>query len=471
VKLTFWGAAGTVTGSMHLLETGGQRYLLDCGLYQGRRKDADAKNRNLPFDAASIDAVVLSHAHIDHSGNLPTLVKHGFSGPIFATPATVDLCNWMLRDTAHIQEKDAEFLNKRSELRRAKGQDPAPVEPLYVTADAERAIGLFQKVGYHTPHALSPKLNYEAYDAGHILGSSSVVLHDSSGAAPVRLAFSGDVGRPNLPIIRDPETMPPADYLIMESTYGGRLHKNVDHVINKLADVVNRTAHRGGRIIVPAFAVGRTQQLVLLLHQLVNEKRIPNIPLFVDSPLALNVTEVHRAHPECFDEETRRYLVNGGDPFGFQRLQYIREASESKKLNDLHGPFVVISASGMCEQGRILHHLRNNIEDPRNTVLITGFMAADTLGRKLVEKQPEVRIFGEPMRLRAEIASLDELSGHADQNELLEWIKPMAPTLRKVFLVHGEPQQSLALARLLHERYGLEAVCPAPGESFDLTLA
>jgi metallo-beta-lactamase family protein len=469
MKLTFWGAAGTVTGSMHLLETGGKRYLLDCGLYQGRRKDADAKNRNLPFEGSSIDAVVLSHAHIDHSGNLPTLAKHGFSGPIFTTPATVDLCNWMLHDTAHIQEKDAEFLNKRRELRKSKGEDSSVVEPLYVTADAERAIALFQKVGYHAPHSLSPTLNYEAYDAGHILGSSCVVLHDSSGAAPVRLAFSGDVGRPGLPIIRDPEAMPPADYLIMESTYGGRLHKSVNHVINKLADVVNRTAHRGGRIIVPAFAVGRTQQLVLLLHQLFNEKRIPNIPLFVDSPLALNVTDVHRAHPECFNEETRRYLENGGDPFGFQRLQYIRDAAESKKLNDLHGPFVVISASGMCEQGRILHHLRNNIEDPRNTVLITGFMAADTLGRKLVEKQPEVRIFGEPMRVRAEIASLDELSGHADQNELLEWIKPMVGTLRKVFLVHGETQQSLALAHLLHKKYGLEAVCPSPGQSFDLT--
>jgi metallo-beta-lactamase family protein len=285
----------------------------------------------------------------------------------------------------------------------------------------------------------------------------------------VRLTFSGDVGRPNLPIIRDPETMPPADYLIMESTYGGRLHKQSGHVINKLADVVIRTAKRGGRIIVPAFAVGRTQQLVLLLHQLFNEKRIPNIPIFVDSPLAMNVTAVHRAHPECFDEETRRYLTDGEDPFGFQRLQYIREAAESKKLNDLHGPFVVVSSSGMCEAGRILHHLRNNIEDPRNTVLITGFQAQDTLGRKLVEKWPEVKIFGEPMRVRAEIASLDELSGHADQNELLEWVKPMVPTLRKVFLVHGEAQQSATLAKLLHDRYGLEAVCPTPGQSFDVS--
>jgi metallo-beta-lactamase family protein len=468
VKLTFWGAAGAVTGSMHLLETDGKRILLDCGMHQGRRKESDRLNRNLSVDAASIDAVVLSHAHIDHSGNLPSLVKHGFRGPIFSTPATIDLCNWMLRDTAHIQEKDAEFLNNRREYRRQRGGDDAIVEPLYDTADAEATLPLFQPVPYHKQHQLTARVGYEAFDAGHMLGSSCIVLDDRSGPAPIRLTFSGDVGRPGLPIIRDPERMPPADYLIMESTYGSRLHKNVDHVVGKLEQVVIRTAKRGGRIIVPAFAVGRTQQLVLLLHQLVNEKRIPNIPIFVDSPLAINVTAVHRAHPECFDEETRRYIQNGQDPFGFQRLQYVREAAESKRLNDLHGPYIVISASGMAEQGRILHHLRNNIEDPRNTVLITGFQAADTLGRKLVEKCREVKIFGEPMTVRAEVASLDELSGHADQNELLEWIEPMVPTLRKVFLVHGEPEQSKTLAGLLGTRYGLDAVCPSPGDTFNL---
>jgi metallo-beta-lactamase family protein len=468
MKLTFWGAAGTVTGSMHLLEAAGKRILLDCGLYQGRRKESDQKNRNLPFDASSVDAAILSHAHIDHSGNLPTLVKNGFSGPIYSTPASIDLCNWMLRDTAHIQEHDAEFLNRRRERRKASGQDNGEVKPLYDMADAERTLPLFHPIRYHEPFTLAPRLTYEAYDAGHILGSSNLVISNSTGPTPVRLIFSGDIGRPGLPIIRDPETMPPAEYLIMESTYGGRLHKNVEHVINKLADVVNRTAHKGGRIIVPAFAVGRTQQLVLLLHQLANQKRIPNIPIFVDSPLAINVTAVHRDHPECFNAETRAFLENHEDPFGFRRLQYIREAVESKKLNDLHGPFVVISASGMCEQGRILHHLRNGIEDPRNTVLITGFQAQDTLGRKLVEKWPEVKIFGEPMRVRAEIASLDELSGHADQNELLEWIRPIAPNLRKVFLVHGEPQQAAILAKLLHSSYGLDVAVPKPGESFEL---
>jgi metallo-beta-lactamase family protein len=469
MKLTFWGAAGTVTGSMHLVESGGKRFLLDCGLYQGRRKDADAKNRNLPFPGDSIDGVVLSHAHIDHSGNLPTLVRNGFSGPIYTTPATADLCNWMLRDTAHIQEKDAEFLNKRRDKRKAMGIENGHAEPLYTMADAERTLPLFRGVPYHEPQELTPGLRYEAYDAGHILGSSCIVMREAAAGSELRVAFSGDVGRPNLPIIRNPEAMPAVDYLIMESTYGGRLHKNLDHVINKLEAVVKRTAARGGRIIVPAFAVGRTQQLVLLLHQLADEKRIPNIPIFVDSPLAVNVTAVHRDHPECFDAEAHAYLDHHEDPFGFRRLQYIRDAEESKRLNDLHGPFVVISASGMAEQGRILHHLRNNIEDPRNTVLITGFMAQDTLGRKLVEKWPEVRIFGEPTRVRAEIASLDELSGHADQHELLAWIRPMAATLRRVFLVHGEPEQSATLAKLLKSEYNLDAVVPAAGDSFDLS--
>jgi metallo-beta-lactamase family protein len=468
MKITFWGAAGTVTGSMHLVETAGKRILFDCGLYQGRRKEADQKNRHLPFDASAIDAVILSHAHIDHSGNLPTLVKNGFSGPIYATPATIDLCNWMLRDTAHIQESDADFVNRRCERRKSLGQDCDVVEPLYTMQDAERTLPLFHSVPYHQPVTLFPGVSYVCVDAGHILGSSSIVLTDSTGAKPVRLGFSGDVGRPGLPIIRDPEPLPPADHLILESTYGGKLHKQLSQAADKLAEVVNRTAKRGGRIVVPAFAVGRTQQLVLLLHELANAKRIVNIPIFVDSPLAINVTAVHRAHPECFNAETKAYLDHGENPFGFQRLQYVRDAAESKKLNDLHGPFVVISASGMCEQGRILHHLRNNIEDPRNTVLITGFQAEHTLGRKLVQKQPEVNIFGEPMRVRAEIQNLDSLSGHADQKDLLEWIKPLAPGLGKVFLVHGEPKQSAALAEALHSNYQLDALAPALGQSFYL---
>jgi len=469
MKLTFWGAAGGVTGSMHLVEASGKRILLDCGLNQGHRQEADRLNRNLPFPGSSIDSVILSHAHIDHSGNLPSLVKAGFHGAIFTTPATIDLCQWMLRDTAHIQEKDAEFLNKRLEKRKHKGLNNGLVAPLYSMDDAERTLPLFRPVGYGSPCALTPSLRYEAYDAGHILGSSFVVLQeDSAQGEPVRLLFSGDIGRPHTPIIRNPEPPRPADYLILESTYGGRLHKDNTHVINKLASVVQRTAGRGGRIIVPAFAVGRTQQLVVMFHRLAEEGRIPRIPIFVDSPLAVNITDVHRAHPECFDEEIRKYLDQGEDPFGFASLRYVREAAESIKLNSLHGPFVVISASGMCESGRILHHLRNNIEDPRNTVLITGFQAQDTLGRKLIEKWPEVRIFGEPTRVRAEIVSLDELSAHADQRELLAWMKPLAPALRRVFLVHGEPQQAAALATLIKTEYGVEATVAARGQTFDI---
>jgi metallo-beta-lactamase family protein len=461
MKVTFWGAARTVTGSMHHLDIAGKRYLLDCGLYQGRRKEAENRNRDLPFPARSIEAVVLSHAHIDHSGNLPSLVRNGFDGPIYTTPPTVDLCQSMLRDTAHIQESDVKFVNKRFERRHASHE---PVQPLYTMEDAEKTLPLLRPVTYHTPQQVGEAFAYQAYDAGHMLGSSAVAME----ADGVRLIFSGDVGRANLPIIRDPESMPRADYLIMESTYGDRLHKPQGLVADKLAGIINRTAARGGKIIVPAFAVGRTQQLVVLLHELADQNRIPRIPLFVDSPLAVNVTDAFRKNADYFDAETSVYLQNGGDPFGFRTLTYIRDVGESKKLNDLRGPFLVISASGMCEAGRILHHLRNNIGDPRNTVLITGFQAENTLGRKLVEKWPEVNIFGEPMRVRAEVSSLLELSGHADQGELIEWMAPITPQLKKVFLVHGELPAQQALAKLIDERYHIPVSIPARGESFDI---
>jgi metallo-beta-lactamase family protein len=309
-------------------------------------------------------------------------------------------------------------------------------------------------------------VEFESFDAGHMLGSTAVVLNIEERGSKLRLGFSGDVGRPNLPIVRDPETLPPLDYLILESTYGDRLHQPLERVQNKLADIVNRTAARGGRIVAPAFAVGRTQQLVLMLHQLIEQERIVDLPIFVDSPLAVDVTRAFRKHTELFDEETSAYVKRGQDPFGFSRLRYVRDVAESKALNDLRGPFMVISASGMCEAGRILHHLRNSIEDARNTVLITGFQGEHTLGRKLVEKWPQVPIFGEPMELRAEVAKLNELSGHADQNELLAWIKPIAGGLKRVFLVHGEPGQQAALKTALERAYGLEVAIPARGESF-----
>ncbi len=470
MKITFWGAVRTVTGSMHEVQVNGRRFLLDCGLYQGRRKDANERNRSFPFSPKSVDAVVLSHAHIDHSGNLPSLVKQGFEGPIYATPPTADLCDAMLRDSAYLQEKDAAYLNKRHHRRKAL--DPAledgPVEPLYTIEDAERALKQFRQVPMYTPTRLDDLLSYESYNAGHMLGSTAVLLHYHENGKRIRLAFSGDVGRPKQAIVRDPDPLEKVDYLIMETTYGDRLHKELDAVSAKLAEIVNRTAARGGKIIVPSFAVGRTQQLVLLLHELMNARKITRIPVFVDSPLAVDATKIFQRHSECFDEETRQYLLEGEDPFGFQTLRYIRDASESKTLNDLRGPFMVISASGMCEAGRILHHLKNNIEDPRNTVLITGFQAENTLGRKIVDKMPEVPIFGEPMRLRAEVAKLNELSGHADQRELLLWLKPMVAGLKKVFLVHGEPAQTAAFAKAAQQQYGIETVMPERGQSFEL---
>jgi len=470
MKVTFWGAARTVTGSMHELAVDGRRYLLDCGLYQGRRQEAFDRNRRLPFFGGSVDAVVVSHAHIDHTGNLPSLGRVGFEGPVYATPATEDLCQSMLKDSAYLQQRDAEFVNKHWGRRRTfrTGGDGKGIEPLYSIEDTERVLGLFQGVGYHRPRQLSDALNFEYYDAGHLLGSAATLLRHRRNGHETKLLFSGDVGRKNLPIIRDPEPIPEADYLIMESTYGNRLHNHEEIVVNKLAGIINRTAERGGRVIVPAFAVGRTQQLVLLLHQLVNRKAIPDVPIFVDSPLAINATEAYRKHPECFDDEARAYLENGTDPLGFRRLRYVREASESKALNDLRGPMVIISASGMAEGGRILHHLRNNIGDSRNTILIVGFQAEHTLGRKIVDRQVEVPIFGEPVRVRAEVVTINELSGHADQRELLQWMKPFAGGLKKVFLVHGEPTQSLPLAEAIRERYNVDTHVPERGESFEI---
>ena len=470
MKITFYGAAQVVTGSMHHLQINGENYLLDCGLFQGRRSEAAERNTKFPFPPDSIKAVLLSHAHIDHSGNLPQLVKRGFHGPIYTTPATVDLCKPMLADSAHLQESDAEFINRRTERRRRIGApDPTPlIEPLYTSEDAEKTQPLFRPVALGHPTDVGPGVKYSTVEAGHMLGSTSMTLELNENGKRVLLGFSGDVGRKGLPIIRDPQSLPPADYLIMESTYGDRIHAPDQPVRDKLADIINRTSNRGGKIIVPAFAVGRTQQLVLLIHELIEAKLIGSLPVYVDSPLAVNTTEVFQRHQECFDEETAKFVNSGQDPFGFNRLRYIRDVADSKALNTLKGPMVIISASGMCEAGRVLHHLKNNIENPRNTVLITGFQAENTLGRKIADKQPEVNIFGEPYHLRAEVVQLNELSGHADQQELLAWMKPMMSTVKKVFLVHGEPKAQTVLAALIRERYQVDVTNPARGDSFEL---
>lgn len=467
MKLTFWGAAQTVTGSMHLLELNSKKYLLDCGLYQGHRKEARERNATLPFPASSIDGVLVSHAHIDHTGNLPTLVKNGFTGPIVASSATTDLCKYMLADSAHVQEKDALFMAKRNHRRRAIGELETPeiVDPLYSVEDAERTLPLFQTAAQGQPREIGPGLTYRSYDAGHMLGSTAMVLEIAENGRKRRLAFSGDVGRRGLPITKDPEPLPPCDYLIVESTYGDRLHKPLEAVGSKLADAINRTLARGGRLIVPAFAVGRTQEIVLLMHELIDAEKIPEFPIFVDSPLAVHTTEVFRTHSELFDDETKVMAAHDGDPFTMKNLRYITEVADSKALNDLRMPCMIISASGMCEAGRILHHLCNGISNPKNTVLITGFMAENTLGRKIVDKWPEVLIYGEPVQLKAEVVKLNELSGHADQHELLDWIAPIAPGLKRVFVVHGEPAAQAVMAKEITARFKVQVTIPKRGES------
>jgi metallo-beta-lactamase family protein len=484
IRLHFWGAARTVTGSSHHLECAGRQILLDCGLFQGRRQEAQEINAHLALspaelaspNGAGLSSVVLSHAHIDHSGNLPGLIKRGYRGPIYTTPTTIDLCDPMLKDSAHIQEGDAEFMNRRRSRRKMVGAPlgAEPVAPLYTQENAEQVIQQMRPVKLHELQILAGSTKDEGFsialsNAGHMLGSACVLVEAKERGQKTRLLFSGDVGRKNLPIIKDPDEAPSADYLIMESTYGNRLHQPPGPVKQKLARLVQRVAARGGRIIVPAFAVERTQQLVMLLHELTDEKLIPELPIFVDSPLATNVTEVFRKHTEDWDTEISGLYPNGVDPFGWERLRYTRTVQESKALNDLHVPFIVMSASGMCEAGRILHHLKNGIEDPRNLILITGYQAANTLGRKLVERQPEVNIFGEPMRLRAEVDSIGELSGHADQNELMAWMEPTVKTLKKVFLVHGESLAQQALKEEIEKRYGLEVVCPARGDRFEVS--
>jgi metallo-beta-lactamase family protein len=464
VKLTFWGAAQTVTGSLHLLEYDGRRVLLDCGLYQGRRAEANRLNRDFPVRPREVDAVLLSHAHIDHSGLLPKLYREGFRGSVYCTHATRDLCAAMLADSAHIQEKDAEWVNRRERRR-----GPDRIEPLYGREDAEAVMERFVGIDYATPFSPLPGLEAEYRDAGHILGSATIALTVREGGRTVRLGFTGDVGRAGRPILRDPEPMPDCDVLICESTYGGKTHEPAERAKDRLAQVVTETARRGGKVIIPAFAVGRTQEIVFRLDELANEGRLPPVHVFVDSPLAVNVTEIFRAHPECYDDALREYMTSDPNPFGFSRLTYVRDVEESKKLNASRLPMVIISASGMCEAGRILHHLRNNVEDPRNTVMIVGYCAPHTLGRRIVEREREVRIFGEPYRLRAQVEVMNAYSAHADEPELVRFVGHMDPDrLREIFLVHGDPPRQEALGLALTAAGYSRPRAPARGESFEL---
>ena len=464
IELEFWGATRTVTGSMHLLHAGGRRVLLDCGIYHGRREEAFERNSEFPFDPAAIDAVILSHAHIDHSGNLPGLVKQGFRGPIFCTAATRSLCEVMFRDSAYIQLRDTEFINKRHMKKRLP-----PVEPLYTEEDVDNTVPLLQGRPYGTAFDVLDGVQCRFEDAGHILGSAALSLHLRENGTSTGLVFTGDLGRPHLPILRDPVLAADdmTEYLITESTYGGRFHSPVAEMEDQLLQPLLRAYERNARVVIPAFSVGRTQEIVFILHKLSVAGKIPLLPVYVDSPLSVNVTAVFRQHPECYDDETLAVLHarEHNDPFGFDRLTYIRTVDESKALNDRPGPFIVIAASGMCEAGRVVHHLANIIGDPRNMVLIVGYQAENTLGKRIVMKEPVGNIFGEPHDLRAEVVVLNSFSAHADRNELLSYLRqfPRKP-LKKSFVVHGDPDQSEKFGDALREEGFGTVVIPSRGD-------
>ncbi len=463
--LMFCGAAGEVTGSHHLVETADGWIALDCGLFQGHREDAERKNRQWCVAPNDVRAVVLSHAHTDHSGRLPRFVRDGFRGPIYCTPATRDLCAVMLPDSAHIQVEDIHYVNLK---RRKKGLPP--VEALYDERDALAAVRQMRSVPYDTWFHVTASVQARFREAGHMLGSAGIELRlaragDGDAAA---LYFTGDVGRRETPILRDPAPLPEAETVICESTYGGRVHESGEDARQHFTEVVKRTYQRQGKVIVPAFSVGRTQTLMYFMHQKIGDGTLPPHPVFIDSPLAIDATEVYRLHPDCFDEEAARLLRTVPDLLGRSCCTFLRDVEESKRLNAYKGPCMIISASGMCEAGRVRHHIKNNIEDAANTILIPGFQAEGTLGRRLVDGADRIVVFHETYRVRAEVVQLDGFSGHADQPALLRMLSPALPRMKRLFLVHGEPEQSAALAAKIRETGFAGAQIAKRGESVKL---
>lgn len=429
---------------MYLFELNGQRFLLECGLFQGRRGESVERNRNFPFDPRGIDVVILSHAHIDHCGNLPNLCRQGFEGNICCTFATRDLASIMLEDSAEIQRDDAAFVSKK----RAKHGLP-PVEPLYSATDAEKAVRQFVAVNYGRPFQVADGVTVTFRDAGHILGAAQVVLDIRENGRKFRYLFSGDIGRGGDDILRDPEAVEQVDFLQVESTYGAREHAPKINANAEVGRLVLETLKKNGKVIIPSFSVGRTQQIVYTLHQLTLAGELPRVPIFVDSPLSVNATEIYRLHPECFNESIYKFLREKENPFGMENLTYIREVAHSMKLNDLKDPAIIISASGMAEAGRIRHHLANHIGNPVNLILFIGYCAEHTLGAQIMSGQKTVNIFGEPHEVRARIASIDSFSGHADKHELRRYVEGLNGNLKKIFVVHGEEEQSLAFGETL----------------------
>jgi len=461
MKIGFYGAAQTVTGSQHLIEVNGKKLLLDCGIFQGRRKEFYSRNCCFPFEPKEIDAVILSHAHIDHSGNLPNLVKQGYNNPIYLTPPTGDLAGIMLRDSGHIYEENVEFYNKR----KRKHGEPM-IEPLYTVEDAEQVPALFQTFGYNHPFEPVSGVTARLVDAGHILGSAAVVLDIEEKGKQTRVWFSGDIGRDNLPLLRDPVMPHDVNVLIMESTYGDKPHHPPEEAYIEFRDVVKRTIERGGKVIVPAFAVGRTQELVYCLNEMISDGELPGMPVFVDSPLAINASEIFQKHPDYYDDETHEFMRTGRHPaLTFPGLQYTRRVEESKAINERDDPMVIISASGMAEAGRILHHLIHNIEDKKNTICIVSWQAPYTLGRRLAERQKRVRIFGEEVEVKAEIATIGGLSSHAGQYKLLDYAEAANQNgLKHIHLVHGDADAAKVLMEKMRERGITKVSFPERGE-------
>ena len=469
MNITFLGAAKTVTGSCYYLEVNNKKLLVDCGMFQGNEGDKSLNFEPLPFAANELDYILLTHCHIDHSGRIPKLYKDGFEGEVIATKATVELCEIMLPDSGHIQEMEYEWINRK---RLRAGKDP--IDPLYTHQDAIDCMECFRKVKYDQLIKLPGKMTVRFNDAGHILGSAILELWVNENGRETKFVFSGDLGNKGIPIMRDPSIIDSADYLLIESTYGNRLHLENEDKVDKFVNIILETIERGGNVVIPSFAVGRTQEVIYEIHNQLAKykdkvKKLFDIPVYVDSPLAISATEVFRNNLDCYDDEARAYIENGRNPLEFPTLQFTRTAEESKELNEKKEKMIIISASGMCEAGRVKHHLKHNLWRPESTILFVGYNAPGTLGRRLLDGAEKVRIFGEEISVNARIESIDGFSGHADQKGLLDWVGAFSERPKKIFIVHGEEKSQKVFAQKINELYNIECVIPNKGETYSVT--